>query len=128
MNFRIHDIKELDSLFPHDRELVIKEYEKQEHSYQIELKVLGMIITIPMVIFIEIFFEKAIEIEFGSTFVKLLLLGVIAGIIFNIVSRTIEYNFIAPKVIRKIIENIDEIKKTSNQALQNKPIRPRWYR
>jgi hypothetical protein len=110
---RFETIKEFACLSPQDKELVLEEYRKGEHPFQIEYRIWAIII--PTLLFGAakfVFQEKIILTNLEQ--IELFLIGLI---IIYFLSRFIVFNLIAPKVLKKIIFNMHKNKKTSNKRL-----------
>lgn len=101
MNLRLENIKELDSLPPLDRELVIKEYQKEEHPFQIEVKVLSILLC--GILYISL--EKYLKIHYGLNGYELFSALILVFLVIGYAYRLIEYNFIAPRIIIKLLKD-----------------------
>ena len=111
MYYRIENIKELQKLSILEKELVYKEYRKKEHPFQIELTIWCAIIPAVLYFSLKFYFEKVKNVEFGFNNIGLEILVFISScIILGFLFRIIECNFIAPRVIRKIISTLDKKK------------------
>ena len=119
---KFENIKEFARLSPQDRELVLEEYRKDEHPYQIEYQVWAIII--PCILFGVADFLFKDKLESMSNLEHFGLILIVVGI-FYLSARFIVFNLIAPKVIKKIIIKLDKIKKSSNNTFQQTAFRRR---
>lgn len=106
MNLKLENIKELDSLPPFDRELVIQEYQKEEHPFQIEINVLSIVLGGTFYLVVQKYFEIRYRLNGYELFSAVILVVFLTRFVY----RLIEYNFIAPRIIKKIIYRLNEIK------------------
>jgi hypothetical protein len=115
------NIKEFACLSPKDKDLVLEEYRKARHPYQIEYQIWSIIIPAILVGTAERVWLK----KMGLSNFELFGLLIIGTVIFSLACRFLVYNLIAPKVVKKIIGNLDELKKLSNNTLQQTAFRRR---
>ena len=106
MNWKIEDIAELNMLSPPDRELVIKAYRREELPFHIELKVMAPAILVFLVFFLQLY----LELDFGLNTFEIVLTLVIITTALRLFLDVIEYTFIAPRIIRKLIKNLNGLK------------------
>ena len=114
---RFETIKEFASLSPQDKELVLEEYRKSEHPFQIEYQIWAIIIPTLLFGAAKFVLKDKINLTNFEQF-GLFLAGLI---IIYFLSRFMVLNFIAPKVLKKIIHNMHKNKKQSNKRLHKGP-------
>lgn len=110
---KFETIEEYACLSLQDKELVLEEYRKCEHPYQIEYKIWSIIIPTLLFGAAEYVFKDKLNLTNFEQFELFLIALIVSYFLF----RFIVFNLIAPKVLKKIIFNMHKIKKTSNKRL-----------
>ncbi len=107
---KISDLKELSGLSKYEKTFVIQEYEKIEYKNSVLLNwnifTHGFIILV--IVFLLYFFKPFGELHFGWIIIPYILLTSICAYGFGKLFSIVEANLIAPKIIRNLIENIEE--------------------
>ena len=110
LKYKIEEIENLSSLSPRDKELVLKEYWKEEHPFQIECKIWRNILPFLLILVVLFYFSI-----FENTFIKsntleFFLINFICMIFCGFIVSLVEVKIIAPIVIRRIIKSLDKIR------------------